>query len=152
LKGIAETPNDEFFPLDETWELSYRVSGTYRAPYGLGFSGLYTLNNGVPGQRTYLFRTADPDGGRPLTQLSTLTVRLEPYGARSGPARQNLNLRVLKQFNLGGSRRLEATIDALNALNAGTPWTIDYTSGPTFGFATRITTPRVLRFGLMYEF
>jgi hypothetical protein len=152
LKGIAESPNDEFFPLDETWELSYRIAGNYRVAYGIELSGLYTLNSGVPGQRTYLFRTADPDGGRPLTQLSTLSLRLEPYGAQKGPARQNLNVRVMKRFSLGGNRRIEATLDALNALNAGTPWTIDYTSGPTFGYATRITTPRVLRFGLMYEF
>jgi Carboxypeptidase regulatory-like domain len=144
LVGIAQSPNDEFFPLDETWEWNYRLTGSYQARYGINLSVFYTLMNGTRGQRTYLFRN--------LPQLSTQSIRLEPFGAHSGPVRDNLNLKVAKRFTVGPTQHLELSIDALNATNSNVAWTTDYTSGPTFGYATRITTPRMLRFGVQFDF
>ena len=54
LAGVPQSPNDEFFDLDSTWEWNYRISGTVRIPFDMNVSAFYMLLNGVPGQRTYL--------------------------------------------------------------------------------------------------
>jgi hypothetical protein len=144
LVGIPQSPNDLFFPIDETWEVIYRVAGSYRAPYGVSVSGLYSILNGAPGQRTYLFRN--------LPQTGTLTVRLEPFGAQSGPARTNLNLRGSKTLSLKGTRRLDFAVDVLNVLNSNAAWATGYASGPTYGYVTTIASPRVARFNATFAF
>jgi hypothetical protein len=40
---------------------------------------------GAKGARTNIFRAADPDGGTPLRQLATVTLRLEPLGSERTP-------------------------------------------------------------------
>lgn len=144
ITGVAQSPNDELFPLDQTWEWSYRASGSYTAPWGIQASAFYLLLNGAQGQRTYLFRN--------VPNSSTLTIRLEDYGASSGPRRGNLNLKVAKRLPLGGRRRLEVSLDALNATNNNVAWTTSYISGPTFGYATRIAVPRAVRLGVQFDF
>ena len=32
LNGVYQSPNDEFFPLDDTWSWAGNISGTYRMP------------------------------------------------------------------------------------------------------------------------
>ena len=83
---------------------------------------------------------------------STVPLRLEPFGARRGPLRSSLNLRVSKRFPLGNQRSVQLDLDALNALNGNMPWAITYESGPTFAYATQILSPRVLRGGVSFSF
>ena len=80
LAGVFQSPNDEFFPLDETWSWAGNVSAPYRLPYDISVSGFLQSKSGVKGQRTYIFRTVDPDGGTPIAQGNT-TLRLEPMAA-----------------------------------------------------------------------
>jgi outer membrane receptor protein involved in Fe transport len=164
LTLVPDNPNDDNFPLDETWENSFRLAAGYEMPLGINLSTLYEAFSGLPGQRTYLFRQVDPDGGPALRQ--TYTVRVEPYGQRHGPARNIVNLRGSKNFILGGSRRLSADVDLLNLFNTNVPWGsstgggtagatsagVNYASGATFGYVTRIVSPRYLRFGVTFEF
>lgn len=155
-----QSPNDELNNLDETWELAYRLSGGYDFPFGIMGSVLYAAYNGLPGQRTYVFRAADPDGGPSFPSSTTLNMRVEPYGDVKGPARHVLNVRGSRQFNLGGSKRLSIDIDVLNLINANTPWGsasgsgpgINWASGPTYGYAIRIMNPRLARFGVSFQF
>jgi hypothetical protein len=143
LVGVPESPNDDVFPLDRTWEISYRTDGQYRLPYGLYASGMFTWMNGQPGQRTYLFRN--------LPQSSTRTVRLEEYGAQRGPSRTNLNLRVAKTLTLR-RQKLDLSIDIFNVFNSNSAWAIGYASGPTFGNTTSIAPPRLASFRAAYKF
>jgi hypothetical protein len=121
-------------------------------PYDVQLGGTLNVRSGVQGQRTYVFRAADPLGGPPLRQLSTVTLRLEPYGAQTGPVQSYLDLRVAKTFNFGPGRELQFSIDLLNALNDSAAQAITYASGPTFGQITLIPTPRILRFGMQVGF
>lgn len=165
LDAIAESPNDEYFPIDDTWEWSFKLAGSYMLPWQLQASALYDIFNGDYGQRTYLFGTVDPDGGTPLSQLGTATLRLEPFGTEQGPTRHNLNFRAARSFGLPRNQKIRAEVDLLNALNTNVAWGrgggtgsstgtagIDYRSGPTFGYVTQIVAPRVLRLGVVYEF
>jgi hypothetical protein len=151
LVGIASSPNDEYFPLNNTWTWGYKVSGSYRLPWNIAFSGLFDLQPGIKGQRTYVFRSADPDGGPALRQLSTVNLRLEEYGSQTGPIRPAANLRLSRFFKLPIGE-LQASIDALNAFNTNTFWNMTFVSGPNFGYGTAFTSPRALQFGIAYEF
>lgn len=161
LEAVPQSPNDEFFPLNETWELSYRLAAGYEVPFGIDVSALYQAYNGIPGQRTYLFRTIDPDGGPSLPSSGTINLRVEPFGTRRGESRHIVNLRASKGFVLGAGHALTLDLDLFNTFNSNVAWGstttgpgtgINYQSGPTFGYVTRIVSPRALRFGIAYEF
>ena len=151
LVGIPQSPNDEYFPVDDTWNWVFKVNGSYRLPYDVMVSGLFDLQPGVRGQRTYVFRAADPNGGPSLQGQSTVTVRLDPFGAEGGPLRPSLNIRLGKTFGLPKGR-LQASIDGLNMLNTNTFWAMTFASGPTYGYGTTFTSPRAFQLGLSYQF
>jgi hypothetical protein len=152
LDSFIDTPNLEYFPLDETWSWIFRGSGSYVLPYDVLLGGTLNVRTGVQGQRTYIFRAADPLGGPQLTQLTTVMLRLEPYGAQTGPAQKYLDFRLGKTFDLGGARELLFSMDVLNALNDSAAQAITHAAGPTFGQITLIPMPRALRFGIQYAF
>jgi hypothetical protein len=153
LISAAQSPNDEFFPLDETWDVTFRLAGGFKVPFGINVATLYQAYRGAAGQRTVLFRPADPDGGAALPSSGSIIIPVEPFGTRRGPDRHIVNLRASKGFALGGTRKLTFDVDALNALNANVPWGgINYQSGPTFGYVTSIVSPRALQFGATFEF
>ncbi len=113
--------------------------------------GTFLLLSGRPGQRTNVFRAADPDGGPALRQLTTVTVRVEPFGDRTGPVQPFLDFRLGKRFNFGG-RYILLSLDALNATNSSAAQLQIFASGPTFDRVTQIPGPRILRFGIEYRF
>jgi hypothetical protein len=152
LVGNFQSPNDEFFPLDETWSWAGNVSGSYRLPYDISVSGFLQSRAGIKGQRTTRYATVDPDGGTPITQSSTITLRTEPYGSQSLSAFNILNFRANKDFRLSGGRRLSIDFDAFNLLNLATPVTAEFLSGPTFGYVTDVTPPRIVRIGARFTF
>ena len=151
LSGIPESPNDDYFAVDQSWEWDYKAVGTYRLPRDFTVAPTFNLYNGVPGQRTYVFRAVDPDGGPRLNSLNTVTLRLEPFGATKGPLRSLMNVRVSKAVNWA-KHQLRFDLDVLNALNANAPWSMVFNSGPTFGQYSNILPPRVLRAGVSYSF
>jgi hypothetical protein len=82
---------------------------------------------------------------------------MEKYGTSRMPVRNTMNIRVDKEFSLGGGKRFQVSMDAFNALNSNAAWaeqqaTVTEQSGPTYGYVTRIVTPRVIRFGAAYSF
>jgi hypothetical protein len=150
--AVISTPNDEFFPLDETWSWAGNVSASYRLPYDVSVSGFLQSKSGVKGQRTYQFTTNDPDGGTRITQLGSIEPRLEPYGTQQLEAYNILNFRANKDFTLGGGRRVSIDFDIFNLLNLATPTGAEFRSGPTFGYVTGITPPRITRIGARFTF
>jgi Carboxypeptidase regulatory-like domain len=152
IQGVIENPNQNDFPLDETWNYQFRLNGSYTFPYEILFGGTLTTMSGIKGQRTYVFRAADPLGGAPLRQLSTVTVRLEPWGSQRGPTQNYMDLRLGKSFAAGRRGRIEVSLDAINALNTNVAQAMSFVSGPTFGQITQIPAPRIVRFGAQYSF
>jgi hypothetical protein len=152
LNGVFQSPNDEFFPLDETWSWAGNVSATYRLPYDISVSGFLQSKAGVKGQRTNIFRATDPDGGPSIANAGNTTVRLEPYGSQSLAAFNILNFRANKDFRMAGGRRLSVDFDVFNLLNSATPTGADFASGPTFGYATGVVPPLISRIGARFTF
>ena len=157
LITVVQSPNDLVNALDDTWDWNYKFAGGYRFPWGVNVSALEAAYSGFSRQRTALFRAVDPAGGRAFPSSSTITQRMEKYGAKRMPIRNTLNLRVDREFSLGGNKRFSVSVDAFNALNSNAAWaeqqaTVTEQSGPTYGYVTRIVTPRVIRFGGAYSF
>ncbi len=152
LNGVFQNPNDEFFPLDETWSWAGNISASYRMPYDISVSGFLQSKAGVKGQRTNIFRQADPDGGPSIANAGNTTIRLEPYGSQSLSAFNILNFRANKDFRMSGGRRLSIDFDVFNLLNSATPTGADFASGPTFGYATGVVPPLISRIGARFTF
>lgn len=152
LDGVIATPNQSSFPFDDTWSWVARGAGSYLLPFNVLFGATLNVRSGIPGQRTYVFRATDPLGGPPLRQQTTVTLRLEPFGASQGPMQKYLDLRLGRTFETGQRRELVLSVDVLNALNDSGAQALTFISGPTFGQITLIPTPRILRFGAQFGF
>jgi hypothetical protein len=149
---IPDNPNGDLNALDETWRWAGNVSGSYRLPYGVQLGAFLQSKIGVRGQRTTIFRATDPDGGTPLRQQTTVTLRMEPLGAQTAPAINVFDMRASKEFRLLGEHRVEFDFDVFNLLNSSAPLAMNFQSGPTFRYATDVVAPRVARLGVRYSF
>jgi hypothetical protein len=152
IASVFTSPNDQFFPLDETWGWAGNVTGSYRTPGDFLISGFLQTKNGVTGQRTYIFRQADPDGGPAIAQNGNTTLRVEPYGSRRLSAQNILNLRGSKELKLGNGRRLSIDVDVFNVLNAATPTAATFVAGPSFGYTSSVIPARIARLGVRFVF
>jgi hypothetical protein len=152
LTQTVNSPNDLFFPLDQTWNWGATVTGSYQLPYEISVSGFLQGRNGLKGQRTVRFAQVDPDGGTRIAQLNTVTLPMESYGAQHLAAQNILNIRLNKGVALGGDRRLDLDFDVYNLLNSNAPLSATFVSGPTFGYVTNVLPPRIARMGVRFRF
>jgi hypothetical protein len=150
--AISESPNQDYFPLDETQEWYFKGVGTYELPYGIYTSAYVQSVSGAPTYRTYVFRAVDPAGGTRLPNSATITLPLEPFGASQLPTLTSVNWRASKRLALPNKQRLELVIDLFNALNANTVTSQSFVSGPTYGAISAIVPPRIVRLGVTYSF
>jgi hypothetical protein len=143
ISAIPASPNEEFFPIDETWDRQFKLVGSYRFPLDIYASTFYQYLDGDPLQRTFIFRT--------VPNATTVTLRLEPFGASREPGLNMLNLRAAKRFTFAG-KRVDLDFDLFNALNVNSATSVVTASGPTFGDINVIVPPRVVRFGATFAF
>ena len=154
LTIIPDTPNADYFPLDETWRWAGNVAETIDLPYQrTDWRPVAEQEIGVQGQRTTISAPPDPDGGTPLRQLGAVTLRMEPYGAQTGPAINVLDLRTSKEFRIGGGDRVEFNFDLFNLLNSSAQTDTQFQGEmPTFLYTDRRGAPRIVRLGVRYTF
>ena len=156
LTQTFNAPQDYYHATDETWTWAANFNMSYHLPYDVLVALSLQSKQGAKGQRTNLFRTVDPDGGTPISQLSTVTLRMEEYGSVLGPALNVMNLRFSKDFRLGGSRRVGLDFDIFNLLNSNAPNQLVLASGPTYLYATGVNggilPPRIGRIGGRFSF
>jgi hypothetical protein len=144
LAATPSSPNDEFFPIDNTWDWSGKLMGSYRAPYEVTVSGLYNFLAGVPRQRTYTFRN--------VPNATSVTLPLEELGAQRDPAQHVVNIRAMRPIQLGGGRRLSLSMEVFNLFNVNTATTVRYVSSSTYGAISAILPPRIARVGAEFTF
>jgi hypothetical protein len=140
-------PNQRLFG-DEGKETStlwnYKVIGRYVLPYEVGLSGSWKVQSGRNWGRSISF--AFPGDG-------TQSVRVEEVTANRAPTVSILDFRADKSFSFGKFGRLTGMVDVFNALNSGTVINFStVTSATQFKRVIGILDPRVVRFGVRYEF
>jgi Carboxypeptidase regulatory-like domain len=144
--GIIGSPNDNAFPIDNTWNWEARGSVVYHLPKGFQMSSFYRVQSGNPGQRLSAFNSSA------LSQGST-TIRMGPFGQYRGPVVSVLNLKTAKVFTLHDRYHLEANFQIFNILNNSAAVSTNYLTGATtFGVVTSLVSPRVARVGLSFYF
>lgn len=141
---VPQSPNDEYFNRDETWDWQVKGTASYEAPFKLSLAGMVQIYNGIKGARTYQFRG--------IPSASTVTLRLEDFGATQGPARSMVSMRIARDTSGLGKGRLRLSFEIMNLLNSASPWSQSYASGPTFGNYNTTDGPRVARLGATYIF
>jgi outer membrane receptor protein involved in Fe transport len=151
IVGVPQSPNDDFFPLDDSWRWNLKFNGNYNLPYDVNVGAIIELVNGALGQRTYVFRASDASGP-PLRQLASATIRLEPYGAEREPHQTTFNVRVGKRFTLPRREAMNVSFDVLNVTNSNAITAVTYVSGPSFGRVTDVVPPRTVRVGVTFDF
>ena len=139
-------PNQRIFG-DEGKETStlwnYKIVGRYVLPYEIGFSGSWKVQSGRQYGRSLSF--AFPGDG-------TQSIRVEPVTANRAPTVSILDFRVDKSFTFGRFGKVTGMVDIFNALNAGTVINFSTVTGPTLNRVIGILDPRVVRFGVRYNF
>jgi hypothetical protein len=142
----ADSPNyfvnysSEESRLDYDRPLIFKLMGTYRFQFGLLLSFYYTHMSGRPWARSV---TIYP----PATWIednhaygSFARVYLESPGTRRYDSYNNLDLRVEKELRLGGSTKISAYVDILNAL--GSKYKIAQQNDGGFWFPDDENTPQ----------
>jgi hypothetical protein len=151
-KAAPLSPNEEFFPVDNTWDQEFKINGSYRLPYDINVAAVFRQALGAPDQRTYVFRN--------IPQVNTITIPLEEFGERRAPGLKLLNMKFTKKIGLGSNRRLSLDLDIFNVLNTNVPQgsgsgsssPVVWVSGPTFGRPRAIVPPRIMRGGVSFSF
>jgi hypothetical protein len=70
-----------------------------------------------------------------------------------GPGSRTIDLALVRLFRLANSQRIEARVEAFNALNWLRPGNPNTTlSSATFGQILTAADPRIMQFGLKYQF
>jgi len=117
----ALDPNAEIFSANQTWEWLGRVSGAYLLPFDVQMSANFEHRSGTP-----YARTVSVGGGQ---QIPSLTVPVEPIGARRLPNLNLVNLRAEKSFRLTPTQRIALRLNVYNLMNVNTVLTINTLSG-----------------------
>jgi len=145
IQAVVPTPNDDRFPIDNTWNWEARASGIYNLPWGFEVSGFYRAQSGLPGQRTESFSS-------PLLLQGTVTLRMEPFGTERGPMISITNVKVAKNFTFKERWRYQINFQVFNIFNTSDATSTSYLTGATFLHPTGIVSPRVARIGMQFSF
>jgi hypothetical protein len=124
-----------------TW--NYKVIGRYSLPFGIGASGSWKVQSGYQWGRVTSV-TFPGDGAQ--------NIRMEPVTANRAPTVSIIDIRGDKSFTFGRFGKVTAMVDVFNATNAGTITNFRTTTGATFQEVLAILDPRIVRFGVRFEF
>jgi hypothetical protein len=131
---------------------NYKLIGRYALPWDFGVSGSYKLQSGRQWGRAVNFS---------LPVLGSQTVRVEPVTANRAPNVHIVDFRFDKSVRFPNRfGRLTAMVDVFNLLNLGTPIVFRTQSGNAaagepfgnFKEVLALLDPRIVRFGVRYEF
>jgi hypothetical protein len=131
---------DDGFETSTTW--NYKIVGRYTLPYEIGLSGSWKVQSGFNYGRTTVVQFPG-DGQR--------TVRVEPITTNRYPSVQIMDVRVDKAFTFGRYGKFTAMLDAFNLTNSGVV-TSARTTTVNYREVLEILNPRVIRFGVRYDF
>jgi hypothetical protein len=126
-----------------TW--SAKVNATIDAPWGFGLTPALRHQSGQPYGRIFI-----PSGAQALN-YGTQQILAEPMNTRRQDNINVLDLRVERRITLPGQQRLSPFFDIYNITNSDAASNINWNSGATFELPATIIGPRIMRFGVKYD-
>ena len=132
------------------YDSTYQIRGgfSYRLPADVMFAGSIREATGLPQARTYVVTTSIVPG---LTQV-TQNVKAAAAGDFRYPWQNLVDLRVTKSFTVGGSTKIEPTVDLFNIFNNNAVTSANTTIGSSLGRPSAIVMGRLLRVGARIAF
>ncbi len=121
---------------------NYKVIGRYVLPYDIGLSGSWRVQSGYQWGRTTSV-TFPGDGQQ--------NIRVEPVTANRAPNVAILDFRLDKSFKFGRYGKLTGMMDIFNR-STRTVTNFRTTTGATFKEVIALLDPRIVRFGVRYDF
>ena len=112
-------------------------------PFQIGLSGSYKLQSGRQWGRSLAVT---------LPTAGSETIRVEPVTANRAPNVSILDIRFDKAIRFGKAGNVTAMVDVFNLLNHPTATTFRTNTGATFLEVTSLLDPRIVRFGLRWDF
>jgi hypothetical protein len=142
-------------------QTQFKAYANYGLPLGFFVSGVFQNQAGIARLATYAATNAEiaPSLGRNLAACGTrvpcaATTNLPLIAPQTQfePRRNLLDLRVSKQFALGGQRRLRANFDIYNVLNDSSVLSVNNTYGAAWLRPLRILYGRLIQVGGQVSF
>jgi hypothetical protein len=136
------------------WQTQLKLSGSYELPYAIRASINY---QNVPGVNTVATFNVTPATitaalGRAPDNVGTQTVQLiEPTTLYREKRLSQINVGVSRAFSRG-SQRFQPRLEIANLTNSNTVTLIQTTYGPTWQNVVGFLSPRIIKFGVQWDF
>jgi hypothetical protein len=165
LTATAETPQFKSTAA-RVLASGWRLSGIFRASSGNALRIVTGIDRSLDGLTTATQRVNqvmdNVYGDKTLNNWFNPAAFAQPaigtYGnsgnnAYLGPGSRSIDLALVRLFRVAGTQRIEARVEAFNALNWLRPGNPNTTlSSATFGQILTAADPRIMQFGLKYQF
>lgn len=122
-----------------TW--AYKLSGTYDAPFGVRIAPTFRYQAGQPFGRTFVA----------TLNYGSQRILAEPIDTQSQDAIALVDVRLEKSISLGRGQMLSGVLDIYNMANSNAEQNINWSSGSTYLNPSNIVGPRIVRFGIRFD-
>lgn len=145
----APSTMNDFINTDEgryvfsTW--TFKLNGSYRMKWDITATPALRVQGGQPFGRTFLAGAANG------INYGSQRILAEPIDARHQDHIVVLDTRVEKAFRFATNQRVSAFFDLYNITNSDAASNITWSSGSSFLLPSTIIGPRIMRFGLKYD-
>lgn len=151
--GYGRDPNDlinAFGPTATNSTQSVKLSTAYVARWGINLGGRYSYESGRPYGRLIIVRGMGAGQG-------DVTILAEPRGAYRLPALNDFQIRVDKDIEMGGDKRLRLSMDVFNIFNSSTVLTLrnnssQVTATTPWQQSLSVVRPRTVQLGARFQF
>ncbi|HUE84845.1 MAG TPA: carboxypeptidase regulatory-like domain-containing protein [Vicinamibacterales bacterium] len=126
-----------------TW--TFKLNGSYRTKWDITLTPALRVQAGQPFGRTFLATSAHG------INYGSQRILAEPIDSRRQDNIVVLDTRVEKAFRLKGTQRLSGFFDIYNISNSDAASNITWSSGGGFLRPSTIIGPRIMRFGVKYD-
>jgi hypothetical protein len=129
--------------LETSTSWNYKVTGRYIMPLKIGTSGTWRHQSGNQWGRV----TSVPFPGD-----GAQNIRMEEVTNNRAPNVAIGDVRIDRSFSLGKLGKITGQVDVFNVLNSGVVTVFRTTTGATYKEVLGLLDPRIVRFGVRYDF
>jgi hypothetical protein len=145
----ATNPNEKTLNDFSNWNLKF--TGTIDAGWGLRITPVLKSQSGAPYGRVVNVPGCTAAITSNCMNYGAQAILAEPIGTRSQKTVTLFDWRVEKQIRLAQRARVGLFFDMFNTTNSNTPINITWTSGARFERATTVIPPRIVKFGVKFD-
>jgi hypothetical protein len=143
----VSTPNDLINTVNGRLNFTlytFKVNGTYEAPWAIRVTPAWRFQSGQPFARTFLAGTANG------INYGSQRILAEPFGTQRQDNISVLDVRVEKVFTIARTK-VSGFFDIYNLGNSDASQNITWNSGSAYLLPTTVIGPRIMRFGVKYD-